>query len=113
MGAPERFKISFTKGLLCGITYDTFPYRHSIRIMILFIRLGYVFRFIPHLAFYKKENQFLTLSLFLPFLLSFYLLNTWGNVFLANYAFFAGGLFLSVYMKEKQINNFILRNNEN
>lgn len=81
--------------------------------LILFIRLGYVFRFIPHLAFYKKENQFLTLSLFLPFLLSFYLLNTWGNVFLANYAFFAGGLFLSVSMKEKQINNFILRNNEN
>ena len=81
--------------------------------LILFIRLGYVFRFIPHLAFYKKENQFLTLSLFLPFLLSFYLLNTWGNVFLANYAFFAGGFFLSVSMNEKQINNFILRNNEN
>ena len=81
--------------------------------LIIFIRLGYVFRFIPRLKFYRKKNQFLTICLFLPFLMSFYLLNTWGNLFVSNFAFLVGGLFLSASKNEYQINNFILSHNEN
>ncbi len=81
--------------------------------LIIFIRLGYVFRFFPCLNSYKRKKHFLTICLFLPFLISFYLLNTWGNVFMANFAFLSGGLFLAASKKEQQLNYYILYHHEN
>lgn len=81
--------------------------------LIIFIRLGYVFRFLPHLNDYCKKNYFLTTCLFLPFFMSFYLLNTWGNVFMANFAFLSGGLFLSALKSERLISNIKLSKYEN
>lgn len=71
--------------------------------IILFIRLGYVFRFLFRLNFYKHNEYLLTLSLYPIFLISFYLLTTWGNIFMANFAFFSGGLFLASVRLNKQI----------
>lgn len=66
------------------------------------IRLGYSFRFLPRLGNLKKRKKYLCIMLFPPFLISFYLINTWGNVFLSNWAFLCGGLFLASYRIAKQ-----------
>lgn len=63
--------------------------------IIIFLRLGYVFRFFTKLFKYKRKNAYLPIIIYPSFLLSFYLLNTWGNAFLANFAFLTGGLFLA------------------
>lgn len=70
--------------------------------IIIFIRLGYSFRFVPQLGKLRKHKKYLSIVLFPPFLISFYLINTWGNVFLSNWAFLCGGLFLAAYRVEKQ-----------
>ena len=63
--------------------------------LIIFMRLSYIFRFIPDLFSLKRKNRFLSIIIYPTFFLSFFLLNTWGNSFLGNFAFFAGGLFLA------------------
>ena len=68
---------------------------------ILFFRLGYVFRFLPKLPKYKHLKYSMTLSLYPPFFVSFYLITTWGNVFMSNFAFLCGGLFLAALRIEK------------
>lgn len=70
--------------------------------LIIFIRLGYSFRFIPQLGKLRTQKKYLSIVLFPSFLLSFYLINTWGNVFLSNWAFLCGGLFLAAYRVEKR-----------
>ena len=63
--------------------------------IILYIRLGYSWRFIPKLVAYRRHGESLTLLFFPAFLIGFFLLNTWGNAFLGSFAFMSGGLFLS------------------
>lgn len=70
--------------------------------LIIIIRLGYSFRFLSQLGKLKKRRKYLCIMLFPPFLISFYLINTWGNVFLSNWAFLCGGLFLASYRMAKQ-----------
>ena len=62
--------------------------------IIIFVRIGYAFRFLFSINKLTKNNKFLSLSLLPVFLISFYLLTNWGNLFQANFAFFVGGLFL-------------------
>lgn len=63
--------------------------------LIIYIRMGYVLRFMFRLPLYKRKNNYVALCLYFPFFLSFFLLMTWGNLFMANFAFFVGGLFLA------------------
>jgi hypothetical protein len=64
--------------------------------IILFIREGYVWRFIPYIAEWKRKRFFLLLSLYPALLLSFFPISTWGNLTVANFAFMVCGMFLSV-----------------
>lgn len=63
--------------------------------IILFIRLGYVLKHIPSIRLFKKKNHYLPLIIYPTFVISFFLIFTWGNVFLANFAFCSAGLFLN------------------
>lgn len=64
--------------------------------IIIIIRIGYAIRFIPLLYKIKKRNISLPLIIYPSFFISFYFITTWGNLFLANYAFFIGGLFIAL-----------------
>lgn len=65
--------------------------------LIIYIRLAYSFRFLFRIRDMQHKHKYLSL-IFLPsFLVSFYLLNNWGNLFLSNFAFMVGGLFLASY----------------
>lgn len=70
--------------------------------LTIIIRLGYSFRFLPQLNKLKRRRKYLCIILFPPFLISFYLINTWGNVFLSNWAFLCGGLFLASHRMAQQ-----------
>lgn len=71
--------------------------------IIIIIRLGYTIRFIPLLYKIKKRNISLPLIIYPSFFISFYLIITWGNLFLANYAFFIGGLFIATIENLKRV----------
>lgn len=62
---------------------------------IIFLRLGYVFRFLLKSISFKRQKMFIAFSLLLPFFISFFLLSNWGNIFSANLSFIIGGLFLT------------------
>lgn len=62
---------------------------------IIFIRLGYAFRYLFRIGEIKRKHKYLSLIILPVFLLTFFLLNTWGNLFLANFSFLVGGLFLA------------------
>ena len=62
---------------------------------IIFLRLGYVLRFLIKAVRFKRQKYFLAFCLLPPFFISFYLLSNWGNIFSANMAFVIGGLFLA------------------
>lgn len=64
--------------------------------IIIIIRLGYVLRYFPFIYKCIKKNILLPLILYPSFFISFYLIMTWGNLFIANFAFFTGGLFIAV-----------------
>lgn len=63
--------------------------------LVIFLRLGYAFRFLLKIMSLKRYQFFLSLCLLLPFLKSFFIISNWGNLFLANMAFVIGGLFLA------------------
>lgn len=70
--------------------------------LIIFVRIGYAFRFFFRVTSLKYQKQILSLCILPSFLLMFYLTSTWGNVFICNFAFIVGGLFLaSLRFKEK------------
>ena len=71
--------------------------------LIIFIRMGYVLRFFP--CTYKKKYNSMMKCLYFPFFLSFFLLSTWGNLFVANFAFLVGG----IYLAGLRMNNEILK----
>lgn len=62
---------------------------------IIFLRLGYVLRFLIKAVRFKRQKYFLAFCLLPPFFISFYLLSNWGNIFTANMSFIIGGLFLA------------------
>ena len=84
LGEFDGLRIMCESGLLVGW-------------IIIYIRLGYAFRFLFSIARMKRRKQFLALCLLFSFITSFYLLNNWGNLFTANMAFIVGGLFLTSY----------------
>lgn len=63
--------------------------------MIIFVRVAYAFRFIFKINEIRRTNKLFALSFLFPFLLSFYLLNNWGNLFQSNFSFLIGGLFFA------------------
>lgn len=65
--------------------------------LIVFLRVGYAFRFLFRLRLMNQQHKYLSLMLMPSFLVSFYLLNNWGNLFQSNFAFLVGGLFLAAY----------------
>lgn len=69
--------------------------------IILFIRLGYVFRFVGKLNLYARRNMYLCVFLYPMFMLTFFVMNTWGNVTNASIAYLAGGMFLAVRRMKK------------
>lgn len=62
---------------------------------IIYVRVAYAFRYLFELRRIKQRQKRLSLVLLPPFLVCFYLLNNWGNLFQANIAFLTGGLFLA------------------
>lgn len=62
---------------------------------IIFIRVGYAFRYVFSILRFKRRHKYLSLILLPSFLVCFFLLNNWGNIFQANFAFFVGGLFMA------------------
>lgn len=62
---------------------------------IIFIRMGYAFRYLFSIKTFKQKHNYLSLIILPAFLVTFYLLNNWGNLFLANMSFLVGGLFLA------------------
>lgn len=62
---------------------------------IIFIRIAYSFRYLFSIKKFRRKHNYLSLILLPGFLVSFYLLNNWGNLFLSNISFFIGGLFLA------------------
>ena len=62
---------------------------------IIFIRMAYAFRYLFSINRFRRKHYYLSLILLPAFLVSFYLLNNWGNLFLANLSFLIGGLFLA------------------
>lgn len=62
---------------------------------IILVRIGYAFRFLFRFTTLRRKSKMLSLALLVPFLISFYLLNNWGNQFQANISFLIGGLFLA------------------
>lgn len=74
--------------------------------IIIFIRMGYTLRFIPQIIIYKRNAKFMPIIIYPSFFISFYLLENWGNSFLANFAFLVAGLFLAsvkIYKSKSQI----------
>lgn len=71
-------------------------------LVILFIRLGYVFRFFGSLVSYSRRNMYMSVFLYPTFLLTFFVMNTWGNVTNASFAFLSGGMFLAAKRIESQ-----------
>ena len=67
--------------------------------LIIFVRVGYVFRFLFMISYLRKKRKFLPLCILPSFLIMFYLTSTWGNVFICNFAFIVGGLFLASLRK--------------
>lgn len=63
--------------------------------MIIFVRVAYAFRFIFRINEIRRSNKLLALTFLFPFLVSFYLLNNWGNLFQSNISFLIGGLFFA------------------
>lgn len=63
--------------------------------IIIFIRLGYTIRFIPSIIKYKHKKMFLPILIYPSFFISFYLITTWGNAFLLNFAILTAGMFLA------------------
>lgn len=72
---------------------------------VLFVRLMYVFRYLPKLFYFRRKKMYLTLALYPSFFFLFYVLSTWGNVTTANCAYLIGGLFLFVLNYEKCFDN--------
>lgn len=62
---------------------------------IIFIRIAYSFRYLFRINRMRRKHNNLSLVLLPVFLVSFYLLNNWGNIFLSNFSFLVGGLFLA------------------
>ena len=62
---------------------------------IIFIRMGYAFRYLFSIKTFKQKHYYLSLIILPAFLVTFYLLNNWGNLFLSNMSFLVGGLFLA------------------
>ena len=62
---------------------------------IIFIRMGYAFRYLFSIKTFKQKHNYLSLIILPAFLVTFYLLNNWGNLFLSNMSFLVGGLFLA------------------
>lgn len=77
--------------------------------IILYIRLGYAFRFISSLKSYSYKNMNMTVFIYPIFLLSFFVMNTWGNVTNANMAFLFGGLFLAAERIEQKRYYYLLQ----
>lgn len=74
---------------------------------IIFIRIAFSFRYLFRVQRMRKKHNNLSLILLPVFLVSFYLLNNWGNLFLSNFSFLIGGIFLAslrfrIYMKKPQ-----------
>lgn len=63
--------------------------------IIIFIRIGYTLRFFPRLKTYKKKNMKLSLTLYPVFLISFFLMTNWGNLFQSCISFIIAALFLA------------------
>lgn len=63
--------------------------------IVIYIRLGYVLRFIPYIIKIRRRRICLSAMLYPVFFISFYLLNTWGNAYQANISFLIAGLFLA------------------
>ena len=63
--------------------------------LILIVRLGYPLRYIKNMRRFNKNGEHLTLTLYFPFFYSFFPLNTWGNIFQANFAFLIAGIFIA------------------
>ena len=62
---------------------------------IIFIRMGYAFRYLFSIKTFKQKHNYLSLIILPAFLVTFYLLNNWGNLFLSNMSFLVGGIFLA------------------
>ena len=62
---------------------------------IIFIRMGYAFRYLFSIKTFRQKHNYLSLIILPAFLVTFYLLNNWGNLFLSNMSFLVGGLFLA------------------
>ena len=69
--------------------------------ILLFIRLGYVLRFLPRVWRNQEREGKLTAILFPSFFISFFLYTTWGNSFQMCFAFMTGGLFLTSLKDDK------------
>ena len=63
--------------------------------LIIFLRVGYAFRFLSKISILKRKRLYLSLCILPSFLLMFYLTSTGGNVFICNFAFIVGGLFFA------------------
>lgn len=68
---------------------------------IIFVRVGYAFRFLFKISIMRYNRMILSICVLPSFLVMFYLTSTWGNVFICNFAFIVGGIFLaSLKIKE-------------
>lgn len=63
--------------------------------ILIFIRLGYAFRYLFQIPAFRRKHKSMSLSLLPVFLVCFYLLTTWGNLFQSNFSFLVGGLFMA------------------
>ena len=61
--------------------------------LIIFFRLGYAFRFLGR--FRRSNPNKLSIFLYPSFLVSFFVMNTWGNAFFFCFALLCGGLYLA------------------
>lgn len=82
LGEFDGLRIMCESGLLIGW-------------LIIFLRVGYAFRFLFKISLLRRKHLYLSLCILPSFLLMFYIITTWGNLFICNFAFIVGGLFFA------------------